>query len=53
MSGVHQKGVRSRKMAETPHLFGQRSQPDTDYLCLPKVVSERRSYFTVQRYPSN
>ena len=30
-----------------------RDRPDTDYLCLPKVVSERRSYFTVQRYPSN
>lgn len=47
------KAASTRKMAETPHLFGQRSQPDTDYLCLPKVVSERRSYFTVQRYPSN
>ncbi|MCT2188412.1 MULTISPECIES: DNA methyltransferase [Corynebacterium] len=47
------KAASTRKMAETPHLFGQRSQPSTDYLCLPKVVSERRSYFTVQRYPSN
>lgn len=47
------KAASTRKMAETPHLFGQRSQPNTDYLCLPKVVSERRSYFTVQRYPSN
>src|SRR5699024_799682 len=34
------------------HLFGQRSQPDTDYLCLPSVVSENRPYFTVQRYPA-
>lgn len=40
----------TRKMAETPHLFGQRSQPSTDYLALPKVVSETRRYFTGQRY---
>lgn len=47
------KAASTRAMAATPHLFGQRSQPDTDYLCLPKVVSERRPYFTGQRYPSN
>ncbi|MGO3099660.1 DNA methyltransferase [Corynebacterium variabile] len=46
------KAASTRKMADTPHLFGQRSQPDTDYLCLPKVVSETRRYFTVQRYPA-
>ena len=46
------KASSTQKMAETPHLFGQRSQPDTDYLCLPKVVSESRRYFTAQRYPA-
>src|SRR5699024_11145502 len=33
------KASSTREMASTPHLFGQRSQPETDYLCLPKVVS--------------
>lgn len=47
------KAASTRAMAATPHLFGQRSQPDTDYLCLPKVVSGRRAYFTVQRYPAD
>ncbi|WP_144836001.1 DNA methyltransferase [Kocuria rosea] len=43
----------TRGMAATPHLFGQRSQPDTDYVCLPSVVSERRPYFTVARLPAS
>jgi len=47
------KAASTRKMADTPYLFGQRSQPQTDYLCLPKVVSERRKYFTVQRYSAD
>lgn len=47
------KAASTRKMAETPHLFGQRSQPDSDYLCLPRVVSETRRYFTTQRYPAS
>jgi len=32
-------------MAETPHLFGQRSQPDTPYVCVPRHASETRRYF--------
>lgn len=40
-------------MANTPHLFGQRSQPDTDYVCVPSVVSETRRYFTVASLPSD
>lgn len=36
----------TRGMAATPHLFGQRAQPNVNYLCLPRVVSERRRYFT-------
>lgn len=43
----------TREMANTPHLFGQRSQPETDYLALPKVVSETRKFFTCQRYSSD
>jgi len=40
----------TQEAARTPHLFQEIKQPQTDYLCLPKVVSERRNYFTVQRY---
>ncbi|MGO3281076.1 MAG: DNA methyltransferase [Brevibacterium aurantiacum] len=47
------KASSTQKMAETPHLFGQRSQPDKDYLCIPSVVSENRRYLTVQRYSSD
>lgn len=39
----------TRQMAATPYLFGQRSQPDVDYLCIPSVVSETRRYFTAAR----
>lgn len=35
----------TRRMAETPHLFGQRSQPDTPYVCVPRHASETRRYF--------
>lgn len=35
----------TRQMAETPHLFGQRSQPDTPYVCVPRHASETRRYF--------
>lgn len=35
----------TRQMAETPHLFGQRSQPETPYVCVPRHVSESRRYF--------
>lgn len=43
----------TRGMAETPHLFGQRSQPSGTYLCLPAVVSESRRYFTAARFPGS
>ena len=39
----------TRQMAETPHLFGQRSQPDTPYLAIPSVFSEKRRWATVER----
>ncbi|MCT1607597.1 class I SAM-dependent DNA methyltransferase [Nesterenkonia massiliensis] len=39
----------TRKMADTPHLFGQRSQPDQPYLATPAVFSENRRFATVAR----
>lgn len=42
----------TRSMARTPHLFGQRSQSISDYVCIPSVVSETRPYFTVARLSS-
>lgn len=37
----------TREMSRTPHLFGQRAQPTTDYVGIPAVVSERRTFYTV------
>ena len=42
------KATSTKAMANTPHLFGQRSQKDQWRLCIPKVVSERRRYYTAQ-----
>ena len=39
------KAQSTRDMAATPHLFGQRSQPEKQYLCIPRHVSENRRYF--------
>ena len=36
-------------LARTPHLFGEVRQPKTEYLCIPKVVSETRPYLTAER----
>ncbi len=43
---LQSKAASTRQMASTPHLFGQRSQPETQYLAIPKVFSENRPYFT-------
>lgn len=40
----------TRQMAAIPHLFGQRAQPQTDYVCIPRHVSETRRYFTVAKF---
>lgn len=37
----------TRQMAETPHLFGQRSQPNFPFLAMPKVFSDSRNFATV------
>lgn len=47
------KADSTRKMALTPHLFGQRSQPTTPYLGIPKVFTERRLWATAARLPAN
>ncbi len=47
------KAGSTRQMAETPHLFGQRSQPEVDYLAIPSVFSENRKFATVARLSSD
>jgi hypothetical protein len=42
----------TRQMAQTPHLFGQRSQSTTPYLGIPKVFSESRRWATVALLPA-
>ncbi len=43
----------TRQMAETPHLFGQRSQPDTPYVCVPRHASETRRFFPTALFDAN
>lgn len=40
----------TRSMAQTAWLFGQRTQPDAMYLCIPRVFSENREYATCDYY---
>ena len=37
----------TRKLADTPWLFGENRQPKTDYLLVPRVSSERRKYVPI------
>ena len=37
----------TRKLAEFPTLFGEIRQPDTNYLLIPRVSSERRRYIPI------
>lgn len=37
----------TRKLASTPHLFGENHQPSTEYLGIPVVVSAGRPFYTV------
>lgn len=34
----------TKKLTETPYLFAEIRQPDTDYILLPRVSSEKRKY---------
>lgn len=47
------KAESTRQMSETPHLFGQRSQPDTPYVCVPRHVSETRRFFPTALFGPN
>lgn len=46
------KRAATAKLAATPSLFGENRQLNSDYLCVPSVVSESRSYFTCAILPS-
>ncbi|MDO8481517.1 MAG: class I SAM-dependent DNA methyltransferase [bacterium] len=37
----------TRKMAETPYLFAQRTQPSADYVLIPRHSSENRAYIPI------
>ncbi|MFM6510641.1 MAG: class I SAM-dependent DNA methyltransferase [Microcystis panniformis] len=41
------KAAATRKFAATPTLFCQIAQPDTNYLLVPRVSSERRKYIPI------
>ncbi|MGP5292461.1 class I SAM-dependent DNA methyltransferase [Brachybacterium tyrofermentans] len=44
------KAPSTQGMAMTPHLFGQRSQPDVPYVCIPRHFSEDRPFATVASF---
>ncbi|GGM01014.1 class I SAM-dependent DNA methyltransferase [Glutamicibacter protophormiae] len=44
------KAASTREMASTPYLFGQRSQPNVDYVCIPRHFSETRHFATVSHF---
>lgn len=55
VEGVRQFRSQSKKaatriLAEVPHLFAERRQPNVPYLCIPRVVSENREFFIAARY---
>lgn len=37
----------TRKLADTPYLFGQIRQPETNYLIIPRCSSEKRKYIPI------
>ncbi|WP_032366085.1 DNA methyltransferase [Rhodococcoides fascians] len=41
----------TRRIASTPHLFGERRQPQVPYLGIPQTFSETRLYATARRLP--
>ncbi len=41
---LESKALTTRKFAATPTLFCQIAQPDSDYILIPRVSSERRKY---------
>ena len=49
---LESKAATTRKFAETPTLFCQIAQPNSDYLLVPGVSSERRKYVPIGFMPS-
>jgi hypothetical protein len=47
------KAASTREAAGTPAQFRQIAQPQGPFLCIPRHVSERRRYFTVQTFPAD
>lgn len=47
------KAASTRESAKTARLFRQIAQPDTDYLGIPRHVSENRLYFTAKRFKAD
>ena len=47
LSRLESKASATRKMAETPTLFAQIAQPDTDYIAVPAVSTQRRYYIPI------
>lgn len=41
---LNSKREATKKLAQTPYLFGEIRQPDTDYVLIPRVSSENRKY---------
>ena len=48
---LESKAEATRRKANTPTLFAQTSQPNSDYLAVPEVSSERRLYIPVGFVP--
>ncbi|MCI5226462.1 MAG: class I SAM-dependent DNA methyltransferase [Candidatus Electrothrix sp. AX2] len=59
VNAVRENRLKSKKkqtrtlLAERPTLFGEDRQPDTPYLLIPKVSSERRNYVPLGFFDSN
>ena len=43
----------TQKLAEYPYLFGEIRQPDSNYLLVPRVSSERRKYIPIGYFDKN
>lgn len=58
LKGVHEFRLKSKKVptqrkADTPWLFGEERQPDTDYILVPRTSSERREYIPMGFIPAD
>lgn len=52
-SRLESRAKSTQRMAQTPTLFAQIAQPDSDYLAIPEVSSERRKYIPIGFLKSN